>query len=164
MKKAAFIAALLIALLVFAGYLSKSANEKKVQLRIAVPYGLGYSPAYVVSELKLIEKYYPDVIVIVKRYGSSVALKNAVLEGEADILFSSLITPLILEDTGVNFKIAAGVGTAPYYLMVKEDSEVQSLEDFNSQNRIAIPGFASIPHLSIYTALDNFSIILEDIS
>jgi NitT/TauT family transport system substrate-binding protein len=163
-KKFALIAAFLIALAVFAGYLSKSAKDKKVDLRIVTSYGLGYAPVYVISELKLVEKYYPNANVSIKRYGSSVALRNAVMEENVDILFSSLITPLILEDTGVNFKIAAGVGTVPYYLMVSEDSEIQSLEDFNSQNRIAIPGFASIPHLSIYTALDNHSVILEDIS
>ncbi|MDR2400974.1 MAG: hypothetical protein LBD73_04905, partial [Deferribacteraceae bacterium] len=165
MKKIFILAALALTLL---GGCNGRSNNKAVELRIATPYGLGYSPVYVISELKLMEKYYPNVTLSVKRYGSSISLRNAALEANADILFSSVITPITLKDTGLNFKIAAGIGTAPYELMVGENSGIQSLDNFTSQNRIVLHGFASLPHLSIYVALnnyfDNYSIDMDNIS
>jgi ABC-type nitrate/sulfonate/bicarbonate transport system substrate-binding protein len=140
------------------------ARKKERSLNIAVSYGLGYAPALVAADLKLIEKYYPDVNVFIKYYGSTSAIKSAALEGNVDLIISSQIIPLLLKDIGVNFKVVSGVSIVPYELMVKADSGIESLEDFNAQKLLAVPGFASIQHMALYLAADNNSIGTDNIS
>jgi NitT/TauT family transport system substrate-binding protein len=163
-KIRAFLPVLFLAFVFFAGCFNSPSKNKLPEVRIAATYGLGVAPAYVIADLKLIEKYHPNVKVTFKRYGSSVALRNAVVEGSVDIMFSSIITPITLKDTGLNFKIASGVGFAPYELMVGDSFGIQTLNDFTSQNRIVLPGYGSIPHLTMYMAFDNQSGEMDNIS
>jgi NitT/TauT family transport system substrate-binding protein len=163
-KTIAFLPIMFLAFVFFAGCFNNTSKNKYPEVRIAATYGLGVAPAYVIADLKLLEKYYPNVKVTFKRYGSSVALRNAVVEGSVDIMFSSIITPITLKDTGLNFKIVSGVGFAPYELMVGDSYGIQTLNDFTSQNRIVLPGYGSIPHLSIYMALDNKSAGMDNIT
>jgi NitT/TauT family transport system substrate-binding protein len=140
------------------------ARKKERSLNIAVSYGLGYAPALVAADLKLIEKYYPDVNVSIKYYGSTSAIKSAALEGNVDLIISSQIIPIMLKDIGVNFKVVSGVSISPYELMVKADSGIESLEGFNAQKLLAVPGFASVQHMALYLAADNNSIGTDNIS
>jgi NitT/TauT family transport system substrate-binding protein len=146
------------------GCINGSRKKERPSLNIAVSYGLGYAPALVAADLKLIEKYYPDVNVSIKYYGSTSAIKSAALEGNVDLIISSQIIPIILKDIGVNFKVVSGVSIAPYELMVKADSGIDSLEGFNAQKLLAVPGFASVQHMALYLAADNNSIGTDNIS
>jgi ABC-type nitrate/sulfonate/bicarbonate transport system substrate-binding protein len=161
-SKVRFLALVLITILLL-GCINSSRQKERPSLNIAVSYGLGYAPAFVAADLKLIEKYYPDVSVSIKHYGSTAAIKSAALEGDVDLIISSQIIPILLKDIGVNFKVVSGVSIAPYELMVKADSGIESLDGFSAQKLLAVPGFASVQHMALYLAADN-SIGTDNIS
>jgi ABC-type nitrate/sulfonate/bicarbonate transport system substrate-binding protein len=163
MKTIRFLALVLIITLLL-GCINSSRKKERPSLNIAVSYGLGYAPALVAADLKLIEKYYPDVSVSIKHYGSTAAIKSAVLEGDVDLIISSQIIPILLKDIGVNFKVVSGVSIAPYELMVKADSGIESLDGLSAQKLLAVPGFASVQHMALYLAADNNSIGTDNIS
>lgn len=126
---------------------------EQLQVKIAEQYGLAYAPLQIVKEKKLIEKHLPEAEVSWRQLGNTTAIREAMLAGELDIGFMAIPPFLIGWDKGMEWKIACGLSSSPVGLVVNKDS-IQSIRDFSSEDRIALPQPGSIQHILLSMACD----------
>lgn len=125
----------------------------KLQVKVAEQYGLAYAPLQVMKEKNLIEKNLPGIEVSWRQLGNTTAIREAMLAGELDMGFMAIPPFLIGWDKGMNWKIACGLSTSPIGLVVNKD-DIQSIQDFTTEDRIALPQPGSIQHILLSIACE----------
>lgn len=128
-------------------------NKTKYQITIAQQYGLPYAPLQVVKELGLIEKNLVGVKVNWKQLGNTAAIREAMLAGELDAGFVAIPPFLIGWDKDMDWRIACGLSTSPVGLVTYRD-DIQSIKDFTTKDRIALPQPGSIQHILLSMACE----------
>ena len=142
---------LLVALcLVFAAASPALAEEP---VRIGLGSGLAFQPAYICEDLKLVEKHgkesHLDLRVNYQRFLGAASLQDALASGAIDMApFGA--APLLTawekaKDTRRQIFAVSGLTTLPLVLLSNR-SDIRSLADFHSADRIAIPS-RSAPQL-----------------
>jgi NitT/TauT family transport system substrate-binding protein len=142
-------------LLLLAGTASCSRRVDSSEKRIAVSlqYGLAYAPVQIMKEMKLIEREDPEIAVSWVQLENTAAIREAMVAGRLDIGFGGIPPFLVGLDSGMRWKIAVGLSSAPLGLVVREP-HLRSLEDFTPEDRIIVPQPGSIQHILLAMALE----------
>ena len=127
-------------------HLSALAHAEADTLRIAKQYGLGYMQLIVMEEQKLVEKHarqagLGDVKVEWNTFRSSDVMNDALISGNLDFAslgLTGLITIWSKTRGTIDVRAAAGLNTAPLYLLVRSPS-INAVRDFDESHRIAVP-------------------------
>jgi len=112
-------------------------------IRIAEQFGIGYLPLQVMRDQALIEKHGAEagleISVEWARFSGGQAMNEALLSDSVDV-GSGGVGPLLLiwDRTRGDVKGIAAINTMPLFLN-SNDPDVQSLEDFTEQHKIAVP-------------------------
>ncbi len=112
-------------------------------IRIAEQFGIGYLPLQVMRDQALIEQHGAeaglDITVEWARFSGGQAMNEALLSDSVDV-GSGGVGPLILiwERTNGDVKGIAAINDMPLFLN-SNDPELQSLEDFTAEHKIAVP-------------------------
>lgn len=138
-----------LALLLCATFAAPSSAETG-QVTIARQNGIGYLPLAVMEvqgivEKKLAEEGLTETTVAWSRFGSGSAANDALLSGQLNFASGGTSPGLILWDrTRTNAKVhgVAALSAMPN-LLVSTDPDVQSITDFDSNDRIAMAGAGS---------------------
>jgi NitT/TauT family transport system substrate-binding protein len=114
-------------------------------IRIAEQFGIGYLPLQVMRQHGLIEKHAEalglELTTEWLQFSGGSAMNDALLSGSLD-LASGGVGPLLTiwdrTNGSLNVKGVAAINSMPLYLNTN-DPDVRSIEDFNDQDRIALP-------------------------
>ena len=146
------------------GGCSSNQNEKRditerkpfsgVKIRLAKQYGMQYAAVYVVEKMNLLEKYLPGAEAEWSSFGGGAAITEALIGGHLDVGFMGIPPAVVAIDKGADLKIALGVSVPPNALIVKEE-RLKSIADFTPNDKIAVPGIASIQHILLSIAAKN---------
>jgi NitT/TauT family transport system substrate-binding protein len=138
-------------------------------MRLAVQFGLGYSPLTIADEKGLFARYLPGVEVEWKQFGSGGAIREALIAGELDAAVMGIPPFLIGWDKGAPWKVASGVCVMPLGLQTYRE-DIQTLADFQEGDKVAYPSPGSIQHILLSmaaekelgdaTALDDFGVAM----
>ncbi|MFA6308479.1 MAG: ABC transporter substrate-binding protein [Clostridia bacterium] len=122
-------------------------------IKIAYQNGLSYSPFYVMQEMKIIEKYLPNVKVEWTVLASGSAVSEGLAAGSLDIGVMGVAPLLTAWDKGFSMKIFSGLVNSPLGLVVLDD-KYMSLKNFTEPNKdkIAVPAPKSIQHILLSMA------------
>ncbi|MDI3533929.1 MAG: sulfonate transport system substrate-binding protein [Thermosediminibacterales bacterium] len=160
-KILAILLGLIIVFVILAGCTQSKApvGESKVRaeetgrekIRIAQQFGLVYAPLMIAQEKGFFEKY--GLEVEWKRFGSGGAAREALASGELDAAFMGIPPFLIGWDKGVPAKVAVGYVVSPVSLVTYK-SEIKSLKDFKSGDKIALPSPGSMQHILLAMAAE----------
>lgn len=127
-------------------------------LNIAYQYGLGYAPATICQQEKLIEKQYKentgkDVQIIWTQMNSGADINTGIASGDIDVGFMGVSVAITGVSQNVGYKIFTNLVGQKMGLMVN-NKEITSLGDLiGSEQQIAVPGIGSIQHLVLAKAL-----------
>src|SRR6195952_2299241 len=132
-------------LLLFVTALAPAAKAESDQVRIVMPYGLGYLPTYTAVDRGLIEKHAKaaglgDVKVSIRHMASGPASSDLLLSGDADLAMGGFGPAFVLWDktrgTG-KVRIVTPQSGSPIWLLTN-DPHIQSIRDFGPNDRIAV--------------------------
>jgi NitT/TauT family transport system substrate-binding protein len=132
----------LTALLLLLGMiLAPSAKAESNQVRIVMPYGLGYLPTYVAVDRGLIEKHAKaaglgDIKVSIRHMASS----DLLLAGDADLAMGGFGPAFVLWDKTRGpgkVRIVTPLSGSPIWVL-SNDPRIQSIRDFGPNDRIAV--------------------------
>lgn len=132
---------------------NKAENAAQEQVVIAQQFGLAYAPLQIMEEQSLMEKYLPGAEIVWKQMGTGPVIRDAMVTGQVDIGFMGISPFLIGWDKGAEWKIAAASGSQPLGLVTNQE-DIQSIKDFNFEDRIATPAIASIQHILLSMAAE----------
>ena len=121
------------------------------EIRIAGQFGLVYAPLMIAQKHKIFEKY--GLKPVWKEYGSGAAVREGLVSGEVDVGFMGIPPFLIGWDKGCPWKAALGFVVIPVGL-VTYDSSLNSLKDFKSADKIALPSPGSVQHILLAMAAE----------
>ena len=120
---------------------------------IAEQFGLAYAPVQIMRLQQLIEKENPKVAVNWVQLENTAAIREAIVAGRVDVGFGGIPPFLIGWDSGMEWKIAIGLSSAPLGLVTKREG-IKTLEDFTEQDKIILPQPGSIQHILLSMALE----------
>lgn len=132
---------------------TQAAAEEKEQfmtIRVAKQFGLVYAPLMVAEKIDFFSKYGLKVEWLT--LGSGGAVREAMASNELDAAFMGIPPYLIGWDKGLPVKIAAGYCVIPVSL-VTYDENINTLEDFKPEHKIAVPSPGSVQHILLSMAL-----------
>jgi NitT/TauT family transport system substrate-binding protein len=136
----------LTALLLLLGMiLAPSAKAESNQVRIVMPYGLGYLPTYVAVDRGLIEKHAKaaglgDIKVSIRHMASGPASSDLLLAGDADLAMGGFGPAFVLWDKTRGpgkVRIVTPLSGSPIWVL-SNDPRIQSIRDFGPNDRIAV--------------------------
>lgn len=113
-------------------------------IRIVEQFGTIYLPLHVIRDQKLLEKHaaalgLEDVEVEWAKLSGGAAINDALLSGNVDVAAAGIGPFLTLWDrTDGAVKIIGGLAHQPNYLITSRP-DIQSLEDFKPEDKIALP-------------------------
>jgi NitT/TauT family transport system substrate-binding protein len=130
-----------------------SAALAEEPVRIGLGFGLAFLPVYICEDLKLVEKYgktaHLELRPSYQRFLGAGPLQEALASGAIDLAPFG-VAPLLAaweksKDTPRQIFVVSGLTTLPPVLLTNR-SEVKTLADFRSADRIAVPS-ASAPQV-----------------
>jgi NitT/TauT family transport system substrate-binding protein len=136
----------LTALLLLLGMiLAPSAKAESNQVRIVMPYGLGYLPTYVAVDRGLIEKHAKaaglgDIKVSIRHMASGPASSDLLLAGDADLAMGGFGPAFVLWDKTRGpgkVRIVTPLSGSPIWVL-SNDPRIRSIRDFGPNDRIAV--------------------------
>jgi NitT/TauT family transport system substrate-binding protein len=136
----------LASLLLLMGLVSPSPSRADAdQVRIVMPYGLGYLPTYVVVDRGLIEQHAKaaglgDIKVTLVHMASGPAGSDLLLSGDADMAMGGFGPAFILWDKTRGAQKVRGVtplSASPIWLL-SSDPRIHSIRDYGPNDRIAV--------------------------
>ena len=148
-----FLTFFLLILIVFTSCTNSKSGDTSVT--IAEQYGLAYAPLQILKEKKFIEEQIPGIKVNWVRLENTAAIREAVLGGRVDIGFMGIPPFLIGWDKGMEWKIFTGLSKAQIGLVTWRE-DINSLADFDSRDRIALPQPGSIQHILLSMAAEKY--------
>ncbi len=148
-----FLTILLSVIMIFSSCSNNKSGDTSVT--IAEQYGLAYAPLQILKEKKFIEKQIPGIKVNWVRLENTAAIREAVLGGKVDIGFMGIPPFLIGWDKGMKWKIFTGLSKAQIGLVTWRE-DINTLADFDSRDRIALPQPGSIQHILLSMAAEKY--------
>jgi NitT/TauT family transport system substrate-binding protein len=155
-----WLAALLLTLSFLTGT-NHVARAETSEVRLALIFGLGYLPAYVVRDHKLLEKHahalgLPDVKLTISKVGGGPVANEMLLSGVADLAAGGSTVLMTLWDrTRTRDNVVRGVlslSDMPVYL-ITTDPRIRSIADYTDEDRIAVSGVkVTLPALLLQMA------------
>ncbi|MTI66087.1 MAG: ABC transporter substrate-binding protein [Firmicutes bacterium] len=133
------------------GCTSNNDTSKNKEIKIAEQYGLAYAPLQIMKDKKILEKNLPEGEVIWKQMGNTAAIREGMIANQVDVGFMAIPPFLIGWDKGMDWKIASGVSSMPIGLVTYK-SEIKTIKDLTSKDRIALPQPGSIQHIMLSMA------------
>ncbi len=127
-------------------------SEEKT-LIIAEQYGLAYAPLAVMQAKNFVEEIDPDLTIEWAKAGNTTVIREMMLAGKVDIGFMGIPPFLIARDKGMEWEIFMGLSQAPIGL-VSSNPRIQSLEDIQATDRVALPQPGSIQHILLAIAAE----------
>lgn len=126
-------------------------EEEPVRLRVAQQFGLGYAAITIADELGFFEKYSPDLKVTWIQLNSDEAVAEAFIAGQIDAAVVTIPSFLLGWDQGISWKVVSGMCVVPLTLQTYDDG-INTLADFEQDDRIAIPALGSLEHILLSMA------------
>jgi NitT/TauT family transport system substrate-binding protein len=131
----------LLALLV----VTQAVQAESQQVRIVMPYGLGYLPTYIAVDRGLIEKYAKaaglgDIKVTLQHMASGPASSDLLLAGDADLAMGGFGPAYVLWDKtrgAGKVRIVTPLSGGPIWVLTN-DPHINSIRDFGPNDRIAV--------------------------
>ncbi|KNZ43441.1 ABC transporter substrate-binding protein [Acetobacterium bakii] len=149
MKRFGIILSLLCLVWITGCTATKNDSQEKV-IRIAEQYGIAYAPVQIMKDQGILEKNYPGIQVIWEQMSNTTAIREAMVSNKLDVGFMAIPPFLIGWDNGMDWKIATGLSSVPTGLVAKD--EIQSLQDIENDDRIALPQPGSVQHILLAMA------------
>lgn len=155
-----------LALIAIAASAVAQAAKASERLRIVEQFGIAYLPLHVIQDQALIQKHAQeaglDVEVEWRRLSGGAAVNDALLSGSIDIASAGvgpLLTAWDRTRGNLDVKAIAALGHAPNFLLSR-NPDIQSLEDFGSDDRIAVPavGVSVQARFLQYAAANTFGV------
>lgn len=149
---------ILLTFLVISGFLigcnsEKPPSKESLEISIAEQYGLAYAPLQIMKEKKLMEKNLDGVKVNWKQMGNTAAIREAMISNQIDVGFMAIPPFLIGWDKGMEWRIASGLSSMPVGLVTYRE-DINSIRDFSSKDRIALPQPGSVQHILLSMACE----------
>jgi NitT/TauT family transport system substrate-binding protein len=121
------------------------ARAESQQVRIVMPYGLGYLPTYIAVDRGLIEKYAKaaglgDIKVTLQHMASGPASSDMLLAGDADLAMGGFGPAYVLWDKtrgAGKVRIMTPLSSGPIWVLTN-DPHINSIRDFGPNDRIAV--------------------------
>src|SRR6195952_3768521 len=132
-------------LLVLCAALGAPARAESDQVRIVMPYGLGYLPTYIAVDRGLIEKHAKaaglgDIKVTLLHMASGPASSDLLLAGDADLAMGGFGPAFVLWDKTRGpgkVRIVTPQSGSPIWVL-SNDPRIHSIRDFGPNDRIAV--------------------------
>lgn len=154
MKYFKYLYILIICILITPTFLGCNKKPEIVEITIAEQYGFAYAPIQIMKEKKMLENKMDDnTTVNWVQLANTTAIREAMLTGDVDFGFMAIPPFLIGWEKGMEWKIATGLSCSPIGL-VTYDSSIQSIKDFSSHHRIALPQPGSVQHILLSMAAE----------
>lgn len=129
---------------------------EKSKVTIADQFGLAYAPLEIMKsqqfyELALKKRGLTDIEVIWKRFGNTMAIREAMLSDDLDIGFVGIPPFLIGLENGMDWRIISGLSESQVALVTKDDT-VNGIEAISEDHKIILPQVGSIQHILLQMA------------
>ena len=134
-----------VAALLLGAALVSPAKAESNEVRIVMPYGLGYLPTYVAIDRGFIQKHAKaaglgDIKVTLTHMASGPASSDLLLSGDADLAMGGVGPAFILWDKtrgAQKMRVVMPLSSQPIWLL-SNDPRIKSIRDFGPNDRIAV--------------------------
>jgi NitT/TauT family transport system substrate-binding protein len=135
---------------------ASSSAQTGDQIRIAVEYGLGYAPLYIVAKKpEFIHKYLPDAQISVQHLPGGPAVRDALVSGAVDIGGIGVAPVIQAADKGVDLKIAVGMAFVPTALITYRE-DLKSVRDLKPADKVNVVSSSSLQVMEMKMAGDAY--------
>jgi NitT/TauT family transport system substrate-binding protein len=125
-------------------------------IRVAIEYGLGYAPLYLVAKKpEFIHKYLPGAEISIQHLAGGPAVRDALLAGTVDIGGLGVAPVIQAADKGVDLKIAVGMAFVPTELITYRD-DIKSVRDLKAGDKINVVSGSSLQAMEMKMAGDAY--------
>jgi len=147
MKKLALFVVLGGLMLGLVGCGNKDEASGAETLTVAYQYGMSYAPLMIMQEQGLIEqKYEGEINVEWINLNSGSAINEGFASGDIDVAGMGVAPYITGESKGIPYKMYGTISAQPHKLMTNK-SEIQSIQDITSENKISLVNIGSIQHI-----------------
>lgn len=122
------------------------------RLTLAYQPGLSYAQLLIMKEQRTLEQALPDVQVSWRELSSGASIRDGIISGDIQVGAGGISPFLLGVDAGVPWKLLSGLNIADLWVMVPGDSGVQSIDDFEPGDKIAVPAPDSFPAIVLRKA------------
>jgi len=140
----------LLCLVLVSGCTAQDSESSERVIRIAEQYGIAYAPVQIIKDQGLLEKNCPGIQVTWEQMSNTTVIREAMVSDKLDAGFMAIPPFLIGWDNGMDWKIATGLSSVSTGLVAKND--IQSLQDIDINDRIALPQPGSVQHILLAMA------------
>ncbi len=149
---ALFLVLSLVGTMALAGCGEKAETKIEGTINIGYQLGMSYAPFYVMQELKIIEKYLPNVKVNYTTFGSGLEVTEALTSNKIDVGVLGVAPFLTAWAKDIDIKVFSGLVNTPLGLVVN-DAKYLKLKDIkNGTDKIAVPAPGSIQDILLAMA------------
>lgn len=129
---------------------NSSEVNKDRKLVMATQIGLSHSGTILMNELGILKKNLPDDVKVelVEITGGGAAVREAITTNNVNIGGMGIPPFLIGVDKGMELKLLNGFAVNKYMLVANKDN-IQSIEDIDDSDKIAILQYGSINHIML---------------
>lgn len=131
-----------------------SCQKEEKKLVIAEQFGLAYAPIQIMKEKGFLDEKLEGYEIEWVKLGNTAAIREAMLADKLDVGFIGIPPFLIGYDNNMEWGIFSGLSSSPLGL-VSSDSNIKSLSDIKSTDRIALPQPGSIQHILLSMAAES---------
>ncbi|MGH7714649.1 MAG: ABC transporter substrate-binding protein, partial [Vulcanimicrobiaceae bacterium] len=125
-------------------------------IRVAVEYGLGYAPLYLVAKKpEFIQKYIPGAQISIQHLAGGPAVRDALVAGTVDIGGIGVAPVIQAADKGVDLKIAVGMAFVPTELITYRD-DIKSVRDLEPADKVNVVSSGSLQAMEMKMAGDAY--------
>lgn len=144
-----FILFLVPVIFALTGCYSSEVNKDR-KLVMATQIGLSHSGTILMNELGILKKNLPDDVKVelVEITGGGAAVREAITTNNVNIGGMGIPPFLIGIDKGMELKLLNGFAVNKYMLVANKDN-IQSIEDIDDSDKIAILQYGSINHIML---------------
>lgn len=122
-------------------------------LAISVQPGIGYTSMIVMKQEGWLEEALPNMDIEWLELASGAAIRDAILAGDVSVGTGGVGPFYVGWDAGVGYRILSSMNNMDLWLMTMDD-DIQSVADFDSDDRIAMPAPDSIQSVHLRKAAE----------
>lgn len=130
-------------------------KSEKTTVTLADQFGLAYAPLEIMKSQQFyeaaLEKRGLDIDVVWKRFGNTMAIREAMLSEDLDIGFVGIPPFLIGLENGMDWRIITGLSESRVALVTKDDT-IEGIEAISKDHKIILPQAGSIQHILLQMA------------
>jgi NitT/TauT family transport system substrate-binding protein len=130
---------------------AQASNDAPRKVTIAYQLGLAYYPLLLIKQQKILERQFPNTAIEWRVISGPTPIRDGMISNQIHMGTIGVPTFLMGRDKGLDWKLLAGLVQQEFWLVVN-DPRIKTLQDFQPDDKIAVPDQNSVPAITLRIA------------